>query len=181
MRMSGNGQSTDVKFTADSLEKGAVQIATASWGKYKDTDGQLKPVGGDFTKVRYVPTLSEAAHALLRNIEHASRSLPGTQETRRMMRFATQAYRIKYGTPIFVTFSPDESQSLLMVRMSRTRRNDPVFLSTLSSRAKHFSGADSPDLSTHPDDVLFEVSVKDWIHELPDYNWIRRHSYMLRY
>ena len=77
-----NGQSTDVKFPADSLEKGAVQIATALWGKYKDTNGQLKPVGGDFTKVRYVPTLSEAAHALLRNIKHASRSLPGTQETR---------------------------------------------------------------------------------------------------
>ena len=124
--------------------------------------------------MRYVPTLSEAAHALLRNIEHASRSLPGTQETRRMMRFATQAYRIKYGTPIFVTFSPDESQSLLMVRMSRTRRNDPVFLSTLSSKAKHFAGANAPDLSPDPDDVLFEVSVKDWIDALPAYDLRRR-------
>ena len=40
-----NGQSTDVKFTADSLEKGAVQIAIALWGNYKDTNGQLNTVG----------------------------------------------------------------------------------------------------------------------------------------
>ena len=53
------------------------------------------------------------------------------------MRFATQAYRIKYGTPIFVTFSPDESHNLLMIRLSRTRRSDPVFKSKLTAHMKN--------------------------------------------
>eukprot|EP00959_Pyramimonas_sp_CCMP1952_P389787 8168464-Pyramimonas_sp.AAC.1 len=43
---------------------------------------------GDMTKVRYVPGLGRAAHKLLANIEHTSRRLPGTPETRRVMRFA---------------------------------------------------------------------------------------------
>ena len=81
------------------------------------------------TKVRYVPGLSPSAHALLKNIEHTSRKLSGTQETRRLMRWQTQAYRIRYGNSIFVTFSPDESHNLLMIRFSRTRRSDPVWCS----------------------------------------------------
>eukprot|EP00959_Pyramimonas_sp_CCMP1952_P097865 2045388-Pyramimonas_sp.AAC.1 len=42
------------------------------------------------------------------------------------MRFETNALRVRYGVPIFVTFSPDEGHNLLMVRLSRTRRQDPV-------------------------------------------------------
>ena len=42
------------------------------------------------------------------------------------MTFATQADRIRYGIPFFVTFSPDEGHDLLMKRLSRTGRNDPV-------------------------------------------------------
>ena len=87
------------------------------------------------TKVRNINGLSEAAQLLLKNIEHASRKLPGTQETRRIMRFQTQAFRIKYGTPLFITFSPDESHNIFMVRLSRTRRYDPVFQ---SKDAKNF-------------------------------------------
>ena len=42
------------------------------------------------------------------------------------MRFQIQGYRIKFGVPLFITISPDESHNLLMVRLSLTRRNDPV-------------------------------------------------------
>ena len=119
-----NGVSAETKFTAESLQKGALEIAKATWGKYTDMHKRSQSVNGDMTKVRYVPGLSAAAHMLLKNVEHVSRNLPGTQETRRMMRFATQAYRIKYGNAIFVTFSPDESHNLLMIRLARIREND---------------------------------------------------------
>ena len=122
-----NNKDTGAKFTPADLEEGAISIAKALWGKYRDLRGKMQNVGGDMTKVCYVPGLSEAAHLLLKNIGHTCRKLPGTQETRRLMRFITQAYRIRYGTAIFVTFSPDESHNLLMVRLSRTRRNDPVW------------------------------------------------------
>jgi len=42
------------------------------------------------------------------------------------MRFEIQAMRIRYGVPLFVTFTPDEAHQLLFIRMSRVRRSDPV-------------------------------------------------------
>ncbi len=53
-------------------------------------------------------------------------TLPGTQEARRRMRFEIEAMRIRFGVPLFVTFSPEEAHQLLYVRMSRTRQSDPV-------------------------------------------------------
>ena len=79
------------------------------------------------TKVRYTPGLSAAAKRLLQNVEHTSRKIAGTQETRRQMRFDTNANRIRYGVPIFVTFTPDEAHNCLMLRLSRCRQNEPVF------------------------------------------------------
>ena len=140
------------------------------WGKYKDVNGKLKLVNGDMTKVRYVPRLSEPAQVLLNNIEHASRKLPGTQETRRLMRFQTQAFRIKHGTPLFITFSPDQSHNLLMTRLSRTRRRDPAFRDSTTAKTKHLSGADAPRLSVRDDDVMLDVSAQGLCDRLPDYD-----------
>ena len=38
-----------------------VEIAKALWGRYADVQGKLESVGGDMTKVCYVPGLSPAA------------------------------------------------------------------------------------------------------------------------
>jgi hypothetical protein len=122
------GRSGDAgsSMTAEQLEEGAVSLCKALASHYKDTNGTMKPVKGDMTKLRYVPGLSRAAQRLLQNLEHTSRKVPGTQEVRRQMRFDTHANRVRYGVPIFVTFSPDEAHNLLMVRLSRVRRKDPV-------------------------------------------------------
>ena len=127
-------------------KKGAIEIAKGLWSLYTDVSGRKQNVGGDMTKVRYVDGLSESAHILLKNIEHASRKLPGTQETRRIMRFQTQAFGIKYGTELFITFSPDERHNVFMLRLSRTRRNDPVFLSDPARELQHVCGADAPKM-----------------------------------
>ena len=87
-----------------------------------------------------------------------------------MMRFQTQAFRIKYGTPLFITVSPDERHNLLMIRLSRTRRRDPVFQSTTAAKAKHVCGADAPRLNVRADDVLLEVSSRRLWEQLPDYD-----------
>ena len=122
------------------------------------------------TKVRYVDGLSASAHILLKNIEHASRQLPGTQETRRVMRFQTQAFRIKYGTPLFITFSPDESHNVLMLRLSRTRRNDPVFQSDTAKALQHACGADAPKMIVKDGDIFVSVCAQGLIDKLPDYD-----------
>ena len=114
------------QLTPEEIGEGAKQIYRALDGKYVDVNNRKQNVKGDMTKVRHVPGLGKAAHKLLTHIEHTSRRLPGTQEARRVMRFETNALRVRYGVPIFVTFSPDEGHNLLMVRLSRTRRQDPV-------------------------------------------------------
>ena len=88
-------------FTAAELEKGAIDICQALNGTYKDLDDKFKKVNGDFTKVKWVKGLSQAAIRLLQNIEHTSRQIPGTQEVRKLMRYDTHAGRIRRGVPIF--------------------------------------------------------------------------------
>ncbi len=112
--------------TARDIEAGAVQLVRALNSQYIDSTGKPRPVNGDMSKLPYVQNLSPAARKLLKNMQHTARQLPGTQEARRQMRFEIEAMRIRYGVPLFVTFSPDESQQLLYIRMSRTRRSDPV-------------------------------------------------------
>ena len=128
-----DGKATSATCTPASLEKGAIEVAKALWGKYKCVNGKLKPVNGDMTKVRYVPHLSEPAQVLLNNIEHASRKLPGTQETRRLMRFQTQAFRIKIRHSfIYNFFTRRKSQPVNdpIVAETKTRSYLPKFYSS---------------------------------------------------
>ena len=80
------GQTSGENITVASLQDGAVEICKAMCGKYRDMNGQMEEVGGDMTKIRYVPGLSFAARRLLKNLEHTSRQVPGTQEIRTSMR-----------------------------------------------------------------------------------------------
>ena len=117
--------------TGRDIEAGAVQLVRALNAQYIDATGKPRPVNGDISKLPYVTNLSPAARKLLKNMQHTARQLPGTQEARRQMRFEIEAMRIRYGVPLFVTFSPDESHQLLYIRMSRTRRSDPVRSATV--------------------------------------------------
>ena len=114
------------KLSPQDLEHGALQLVAALQGHYVDMSGKNKPVQGDISKLPYVPHLKPAARKILKNVCHVARGVPGTQEARRQMRFEIEAMRMRYGTPLFVTFSPDEAHQLLFVRMARTRASDPV-------------------------------------------------------
>ena len=122
------------------------------------------------TKLRYVAKLSEAAKRLLRMVEHITRKLPGTQETQRMMRFDTHAYRVRYGVPIFVTFTPDEAHNTVMLRLSRSRRGDPVVGEGGDPIARKLHGRCTPSMSTTPeDDVELTLDLKKLPAELLTY------------
>jgi len=109
---------TQVKVTAQDLEAASIAIVKALRGTYVSPgDGKKMPVNGDLTKLKYVPGMSPVARRILSNAEATTRKMSGTQETRRQMRFDTNALRVKYGVPIFVTFSPDEKHNLLMLRL----------------------------------------------------------------
>ena len=157
------------------MEEGAISITKALWGKCVGVNGNTQKVNGDLTKVCYVRGLSDAAHLLLKNIAHTCRKLPGTQETRRLMRFMTQAYRIRYGTAIFITFSPDESHNLLMVRLSRTRRSDPVWQSEKREGCQRFADWKHPEVRTpSKESAVFSLSVDDVTRAVPTYDQRRK-------
>ena len=97
-------------------------------GLYTDVTGSLKPVQGDLTKLRHVPGLGLPAQKVLSNTEARTRRIPGTHEIRKTMRHQTNAYRVCYGTAIFITVSPKDNDTSLMVRFVRARRSDPAIV-----------------------------------------------------
>ena len=60
------------------------------------------------------------------------------------MRHETYGYRIVYGQALFVTFSPYERDSLLMVRLSRTRQRDPI--NRIDPTSTRFGGRNEPSM-----------------------------------
>ena len=165
----------NVKVTAEQLESASIAIVHALRGQYVNAGtGRKMPVNGDLTKLKYVASLSPVAKRILSNAEATTRMMSGTQETRRQMRFDTTALRVKYGVPIFVTFSPDEKHNLLMIRLSRTRRKDPVLLK--DAAAALFGGLKEPTLGNAScslqsgDDVFLALSPEDLQNEVPDYD-----------
>ena len=135
--------------------------------------GRSMPINGDLTKLKYVPSLSQVARRILGNAEATTRKMAGTQETRRQMRFDTNALRLRYGVPIFVTFSPDEKHNLLLLRLSRTRRKDPVLLKDVV--AAHMGGLHEPKLGkasyriAESDEMYLALRPNDLTAIVPDH------------
>ena len=114
------------RLQAVDIEAGAQELLRALRGQYMDRRGRPKAVNMDISKLQYVRGLRPAARKLLKNMRHTAQELPGTQEARKRMRFEIEGLRIRFGVPLFVTFSPDEAHQMLYVRMARTRCSDPV-------------------------------------------------------
>ena len=112
-------------------------------GTYVDINGDNKAIKGDMTKLRHVPNLSNAAKKFLMNAEARTRKVPGTHEVRSTMRHQTHAYRVNYGLALFVTFSPSERDTCIMLRMARARQGDPAIR---NDPAKELYARDKPEL-----------------------------------
>ena len=135
-------------------------LKAAATGKYRDITGAFKAVNVDFTKLRYVPELSDAARRLLDNIEARSRNIPGTHEVRKIMRHQTHAYRVCHGTSLFVTFSPSERDTTLMLKLARARQNDPAIA---ADKTKTFQSRQKPGLDVE----FYNLSAENLLAELP--------------
>ena len=81
-------------------------------------------------------------------------------------RYTTNAGRIRRGVPIFVTFSPDEKHNMLMLRLSRCRRKDPV--NEVDPLSRMFGGSDQPELGT--DFVELNIPLEDLVSRVPLYD-----------
>lgn len=132
------------QLTNEDISKGAIELyEAAAKGKYLDVNGEMKAVQGDLTKLRHVPGLSQAALKVLSNTEARARNVPGTHEIRKIMRQQTHSCRIVHGSAIFVTFSPSERDTTIMLKMARARATDPAIG---KDPAKAFYQRDQPAL-----------------------------------
>ena len=139
------------------------ELLKALTGTYIDVTGKRQPVNGDLSKLRWVPRLSSAALKILDNVQAKSRKLAGTHEVRKTMRIQTHSYRIRYGTPLFITFSPSERDSTMMIRLARARTIDPALAKDPGSR---FYTRHAPELDTE----FASFSQEDFMAALPDYD-----------
>ena len=162
------------KLEAKDIEEGALQLLGALQGTYIAQSGKPKPVKGDVSKLPYVRGLGPAARKLAQNMRHTAQSMPGTQEARKRMRFEIEALRIRFGTPIFVTFSPDEAHQMLYIRMCRARRSDPV------GSASVFQSWDVSERSYPPLDgnCTLPIHVETFCRALP--TWEQRRQALAR-
>ncbi|CAK9033585.1 ATP-dependent DNA helicase, partial [Durusdinium trenchii] len=111
----------------EDIAKGVMEIQDKlHYGTFTDINGVDKGVNGDFTKLRHVPNLSDGARKVLSNVEARTRNIPGTHEVRKTMRHQTHANRVCYGTSMFLTFSPSERDTAVMLRLARVREEDPA-------------------------------------------------------
>ena len=83
------------------------------------------PIAGDTTKLPYADGLSELEKKLAWAQHYLAQNLPGSQQLRQIMGHAQFGARVLYGDCIFITVSPNEQHSALVLRLSRFRRNDP--------------------------------------------------------
>ncbi|CAE7375727.1 unnamed protein product [Symbiodinium microadriaticum] len=99
--------------------------------------GELTKTGGGGATQTLHRTLCHRPPHCGELVNHTARTVPGTQEARRNMRFEIQGMRARYGTPIFVTVTPDEGHQLLYIRLARHRQSDPIRLaeSSIGQRA----------------------------------------------
>ena len=66
---------------------------------------------------------------LVHNLRAVSSTLPGAQELRRKMGHVFQSGAIGYGHGLFITISPNEKHSCLVMRLHRARQDDPLLRS----------------------------------------------------
>ena len=88
---------------------------------------------------------------MLDSVQATFQKIEGTQEIRTLMRHNITAYRVFYGVPIMVTFTPNEKHSALIIRLSRTRASDPMA-----------SGCDSKSCTRTEQCHLCKLNMQKW-------------------
>ena len=120
------------------------------------------PIAGDSSKLPYAEGLDAFARSLARKVNFISETLPGNQIVRKMMGHCEFGARIMYGDSIFITISPNEQHSALVLRLIRNRANDPMLYGTdpVDVALRGISGLKQPCLEADSnDEVLIHIYI----------------------
>ena len=81
---------------------------------------------GNVSKLLDIIGLGDKERALIRNSQFMSGKIAGTRQIRRSIFHTVFSSRVVYGNPVFMTVTPSERHSGLMIRLTRYRRHDPA-------------------------------------------------------
>ena len=131
-------------------------------GEYWDAARQARmPMKGQVSKLLEIIGLSSKEKAVIRNSQFMSAKIAGTRQIRRCINHIVFSSRIVYGNHVFMTVTPSERHSGLVLRLSRHRRND-LALVGLPEQLLGGIGADMPYLYGAPeDDVEIDLPAYD--------------------
>lgn len=111
--------------------------------------GKLLPLRGDTSKLLYAKGITPLQKRLLQNMHFTGAGISGVQSTRTHIGRCMFGAQTTYGLPFFLTISPNERFSSLVLRLSRYRLNDPLLLhhKGLDAAAlRSYAGQDRPSL-----------------------------------
>ena len=84
------------------------------------------PVAGDLNKLIYAQGLTANEKKIAQQICFYSQNMPGNQTVRRLMGAAAQGARGVLGEILFCTWSPNEQQSAIVMKLMRNRHLDTM-------------------------------------------------------
>ena len=112
----------DVTEHIKAMQKLATTLDTGKVGR-----GVLQmPIAGDITRLPFAEGLSTFERSLAREICFRSAHMPGNMAVRRTMGHAALGARVVFGETLFMTWSPNEQHSAVVLRLMRNRSNDPM-------------------------------------------------------
>ena len=150
------------------IAEAAAKVYKLLWeGEYIRADGVRQRVQGDTAKILDAIGLTATQRALVQNYRFMSARIPGTRQVRRSINHLVFSSRIVYGLPVFMTITPSERHSILMIRLSRYRFLDPA-IRIANPEFARWAGYNSPSLQSREDtvgqkeeDVCFEIPAYD--------------------
>ena len=103
------------------------------------------PIAGDTTRLPFATGLSPLEKRLAQAQHFLAKHLAGSQQLRQLMGHTQFGARVMYGDCVFLTISPNEQHSALVLRLSRFRQNDP-YVKHSPSHVQRLAGQGYPSL-----------------------------------
>ena len=124
-------------------------------------------VHGDTANILDAIGLSATQRALVHNYRFMSARIPGTRQVRRSINHLLFSSRVLYGLPVFMTITPSERHSIIMIRLSRYRFLDPA-IGIANPEFARWAGYNSPSLQSRED--TGGQGEEDFCYDVPSYD-----------
>ena len=123
-------RATPLNSSTDKLIEAMQRLHTVLWNGFVGEGIRRMPIAGDTTKLPHASGLTDFERDLARKVAIVAGQMPGSPQIRLLMGHCHFGARICHGDCLFFTLSPNEQHSALVLKIMRSRRNDPLLQGT---------------------------------------------------